>query len=145
MFCSFQVGEGIKRALDAGVCKREDLFITSKLWNTFHASEHVPAACKKSLTDLGLDYLDLYLIHFPISLKYVPFDIRYPPEWIHDPESPEKKMEFAPVPVSATWQAMEKLVETGLVKNIGLSNWNAQGLRDIFSFAKLKPSVLQVS
>jgi len=139
-----EVGEGIKRALDAGVCKREDLFITSKLWNTFHAPEHVSAACKKSLTDLGLDYLDLYLIHFPISLKFVPFDVRYPPEWIHDPESPEKKMEFAPVPVSATWQAMEKLVETGLVKNIGLSNWNAQGLRDIFSYAKLKPSVLQI-
>ena len=139
-----QVGQGIKRAIDAGVCKREDLFVTSKLWNTFHAPEHVVAACKKSLDDLGLDYLDLYLIHFPISLKYVPFDVRYPPEWINDPTRSEKKMEFAPVSVSSTWQAMEGLVEQGLVKNIGLSNWNAQGLRDIFSYAKVKPSVLQV-
>jgi len=139
-----EVGEGIKRAIDAGVCKRKDLFVTSKLWNTFHAPEHVEAACKKSLNDLGLDYLDLYLIHFPISLKYVPFDVRYPPEWIHDPTSDDKKMEFAPVPVSATWSAMENLVKKGLVKNIGLSNWNCQGLRDIFSYATVKPAVLQI-
>ena len=121
------------------------MFVTSKLWNTFHAPEHVAAACQKSLDDLGLDYLDLHLIHFPISLKFVPIEVRYPPEWIYDTSSAEKKMEFAPVPVSATWQAMEELVGRGLVKNIGLSNWNAQGLRDIFSYAKLKPSVLQVS
>ena len=139
-----QVGEGIKRAIDGGVCQRKDLFITSKLWNTFHAPEHVEAACRKSLTDLGLEYLDLYLIHFPISLKYVPFDVRYPPEWIYDPHAMERKMEFAPVPVSATWKAMESLVEKGLVKNIGVSNWNCQGLMDLFSFARIKPSVLQV-
>ena len=121
------------------------MFVTSKLWNTFHAREHVEAACQKSLDDLGLDYLDLYLIHFPISLKYVPFDVRYPPEWIHDPTSTDKKMVFAPVPVSDTWQGMEGLVEKGLARNIGLSNWNAQGLRDIFSYARIKPAVLQVS
>jgi len=139
-----EVGEGIKRAIDGGVCQRKDLFITSKLWNTFHAPEHVEAACRKSLTDLGLEYLDLYLIHFPISLKYVPFDVRYPPEWIYDPHAMERKMEFAPVPVSATWKAMESLVEKGLVKNIGVSNWNCQGLMDLFSFARIKPSVLQI-
>lgn len=139
-----EVGQGIRRAIEAGVCKREDLFVTSKLWNTFHAREHVEAACQKSLDDLGLDYLDLYLIHFPISLKYVPFDVRYPPEWIHDPTSTDKKMVFAPVPVSDTWQGMEGLVEKGLVRNIGLSNWNAQGLRDIFSYARIKPAVLQI-
>ena len=77
------------------------------------------AACQKSLEDLGLDYLDLYFIHFPISLKFVPFDVRYPPEWIYNPSSTEKKMEFASVPVHATWQAMEGLVERGLVRNIG--------------------------
>ena len=82
-----EVGEGIKKAIDAGLVKREDLWVTSKLWNTYHEPQHVIPACKKSLNDLGLDYLDLYLIHFPISLKYVPFDVRYPPEWFHTPEA----------------------------------------------------------
>jgi diketogulonate reductase-like aldo/keto reductase len=89
-------------------------------------------------------HLDLYLIHFPISLKYVPFDVRYPPGWVPDPDISDS-MVFAPVPISQTWKAMEKLVDKGLVRNIGLSNWNSQGLRDIFSFARIKPSVLQVS
>ena len=58
-----------RRAINAGVCTREELFVTSKLWNTYHGAEHVELACKKSLDDLGLDYVDLYLIHFPVALK----------------------------------------------------------------------------
>ena len=139
-----QVGRGIRNSIAAGVCKREELFVTSKLWNTYHHPQHVEAACRKSLEDLGLDYLDLYLIHFPISLKFVPFDVRYPPEWLYDPSAEEKKMEFQPVSVRDTWAAMESLVEKGLVRNIGLSNWNCQGLRDVFSYAKIHPSVLQI-
>ena len=53
----------------------------SKLWNTFHRPEHVEEACRKTLKDLGVDYLDLYIIHFPIAMKYVPIDVKYPPEW----------------------------------------------------------------
>ena len=138
-----KVGEGIAKAIEEGVCSREDMFITSKLWNTYHAPEHVEAACRRSMEDLGVDYLDLYLVHFPISLQFVPFHVRYPPGWLPDPEASET-MEFAAVPISDTWEAMEKLVEKGLVRNIGLSNWNAQGLRDIFSYARIKPAVLQV-
>ena len=63
-----QCGEGIKRAISEGIVKREDVFVTSKLWNVFHAKEHVKMACKRSLEDLNLEYLDLYLIHFPIAL-----------------------------------------------------------------------------
>lgn len=66
-----ETGAGITRALAEGVCKREDLFIVSKLWCCYHRPEHVKAAVKRSLRDLGVDYLDLYLIHYPISTKYV--------------------------------------------------------------------------
>ena len=76
-----ETGEGIKNALYYNLCKREDLFVVSKLWNTFHKPEHVELACRKSMEDLGVDYLDLYLIHFPIAQKFVPIEECYPPEW----------------------------------------------------------------
>ena len=135
------MGRGIRRAIEAGLCRRDELFVTSKLWNTFHAPEHVEAACQRSLDDLGLEYLDLYLIHFPISLAFVPFSEKYPPEWL---APGAEKMEFAKVPVSRTWEAMERLVEGGKVRDIGLSNWNSQGLRDLLSYCKIRPAVLQV-
>ena len=68
-----QVGDGIARAIADGLCSREELWVTSKLWNTYHRPEHVPTACQRSLDDLGLEYFDLYLVHFPIALKYVDF------------------------------------------------------------------------
>ena len=94
-----ETGEGIKKAIDEGVVTRQELFVTSKLWNTYHRKEYVKAACMKTLEDLGLEYLDLYLIHFPISLKFVPFEERYPPEWIHDPKSANPRMEEDLVPI----------------------------------------------
>ena len=98
-----ECGEGIKKAIDEGIVTRKDLWVTSKLWNTYHRKEHVKMACKKTLEDLGLEYLDLYLIHFPISLKFVPFEARYPPEWIHDPKSSDPRMEEDLVPMQETW------------------------------------------
>ena len=77
-----QVGEGLQAAYDAGLCQREDLWLTSKLWNTFHKAEDVREGCVKSLLDLQTDYLDLYLIHFPIALDYVPIETRYPPRLV---------------------------------------------------------------
>jgi len=139
-----QVGQGIQATLKAGDCSREDLWVTSKLWNTYHAPEHVEAACRKSLSDLQLDYLDLYLIHFPISQKYVPFEERYPPGWFSDPEAANPKMEMNPVPIAETWKAMEKLVDDGLVKHIGISNFGTSLIRDLLSTARIRPSVLQV-
>ena len=135
------MGEGIQRAIKAGVCTREELFVTSKLWNTYHAPEHVEAACRKSLEDLGLDYLDLYLIHFPISLAFVPFSERYPPEWV---EPGTQGLRLAKVPVQKTWGAMEALATAGLVRDIGVSNWSSQGLRDLLAFCTVKPAVLQI-
>jgi D-xylose reductase len=139
-----EVGAGLKRVLSDGRCSREDLWVTSKLWNTYHAAEHVRPACERSLKDLGLDHLDLYLIHFPIPQKFVPFEERYPPEWFFDPNAASPKVELAPVPVSETWGAMEKLVEDGLVKNIGVCNFGTSLLRDLSYYARIQPAVLQV-
>lgn len=139
-----QVGQGIKRAIEEGICAREDLWITSKLWNTYHAKEHVQQAIERSLADLQLDYLDLYLIHFPIAQPFVAFDDRYPPEWITDPSAENPKMELAPVPLYQTWQAMEALVEKGLTKEIGVCNYNTGLLNDLMAYAKIKPAMLQV-
>jgi D-xylose reductase len=139
-----QVGKGIQSAIKSGFCNREDLWITSKLWNTYHAAEHVRPALQKSLNDLKLDYLDLYLIHFPIATKFVPFEHRYPPEWFYDPDAEFPKIEIDPVPIRETWEAMEDLVSQGLVKNIGICNFNCSLIRDLLSYAKIRPSVLQV-
>ncbi len=139
-----QVGEGIARALADGLCRREDLWITSKLWNTYHRKEHVQAACERSLTDLGLDYFDLYLIHFPIALQYVDFDQRYPPEWIYDSNAENPCMVLDSVPLSETWVAMEQLVENKLARKIGVCNYTAVLLHDLMSYARIKPAMLQI-
>ena len=139
-----EAGAGIREALAAGVCRREDLWVTSKLWNTYHHPDHVRPACERSLSDLGLDYLDLYLIHFPIALRHVDFATRYPPEWLYDPALPEPRMEIAPVPLAETWRAMERLVEQGLVRRIGVCNYASGLLHDLFSYARIRPVALQI-
>ncbi len=139
-----EAGEGIRQALVAGHCRREDLWVTSKLWNTYHHPDHVRPACERTLSDLGLDYLDLYLVHFPISLRYVDFAERYPPEWFFDPDARRPVMEIAPVPLSDTWGAMEELVEQGLVKRLGVCNYTSGLLHDLFAYARIGPVVLQI-
>lgn len=138
-----EVGAAIKRAISEGICEREHLWITSKLWNTYHRKEHVPLACQKTLDDLGLDYLDLYLVHFPISLQFVPFEERYPPEWTDGPGN-VGQMVIDPVPYRETWEAMEALKASGKVRHIGVSNLRTQSIMDILSYCKVKPEVNQV-
>mmetsp|Transcript_58477 Transcript_58477/g.161773 ORF Transcript_58477/g.161773 Transcript_58477/m.161773 type:complete len:324 (+) Transcript_58477:43-1014(+) len=135
-----EVGKGIAKAIQDGICKREDLFVTSKLWNTYHKPEHVPLACQRSLKDLQLSYLDEYLIHFPISMEFVPFDKKYPPEWTNL----DGKMVLVPQDMCATWKAMESLVDKGLVKTIGVCNFTTQLLRQILGICRIRPSTLQV-
>jgi D-xylose reductase len=139
-----EVGRGIARAIDEGLVTREDLWITSKLWNTYHAPEHVEPAIRRTLSDLGLEYLDLYLIHFPISLRFVPFEERYPPEWLFDPEAESPRMEFEDVPIASTWAAMEGLWEAGLTRDLGVCNMTTGFLRDLLAGALIPPAVLQV-
>lgn len=135
-----QVGRGIKRAISEGLVERKDLFITSKLWNTYHKPEHVLLACQKSLEDLGLEYLDEYLIHFPISMEFVPIEKKYPPEWtnLHG------KMVLVPNDMCATWKAMEDLVDRSLVRRIGVCNFTTLLLRQILSTCRIRPTTLQV-
>ena len=110
---------GITRAIGEGIVTRGDLFITSKLWNTYHRKEHVLLAAKRSLNDLNIQYFDLYLVHFPISMRFVPFEVRYPPSWVFDPTMAHPAIELDRVPFTETWTAMEELSTLGVAKNIG--------------------------
>ncbi|KAG8954938.1 NAD(P)H-dependent D-xylose reductase (XR) [Tulasnella sp. 424] len=129
-----EAGEGLKRAIAEGIVKREEL------WNTFHKREHVKALAKKQLADWGLDYFDLYLIHFPIALEYVDPAHRYPPEWFGD----DGKVYLQNTPIRETWEAMEELVDEGLARDIGVSNFNGGLLIDVLRYAKKPVSALQV-
>lgn len=135
-----QAGEGLRRALQEGIVKREEIFITSKLWNTFHAREHVKGATKMQLEHWGIEYFDLFLIHFPVSLQYVDPSHRYPAEWYGD----DGKVHMERVPMHETWKAMEELVDDGLAKNIGLSNCQGSLILDVLQYAKYEPQVLQI-
>ncbi len=139
-----EAGEGLRRVLAAGAARREDLWVTSKLWNNYHRGEHVRPALERTLADLQLDYLDLYLIHFPVSLRFVPFETRYPPGWTDDPDAEVPRLRPDPVPIQETWEAMQELVRAGLVREIGVCNFGVSLLRDLQSYAEIQPSVLQV-
>ena len=113
----------------------------SKLWNTFHDAERVEPIVKKQLADWGIDYFDLYLIHFPVALEWVDPAVRYPPGWHYD-----GKDEIRPskATILETWTALEALVGKGLAKSIGISNFQAQLIYDLLRSAKIRPATLQV-
>ncbi|KAK4705690.1 hypothetical protein P7C70_g516, partial [Phenoliferia sp. Uapishka_3] len=137
-----ECGDGLKRAISEGIVKREEVYVVSKLWNTFHAKEHVPIGLQRSLSDWGVSYFDLYLIHFPVSLKYVDPSVRYPPEWWDG--TPGGPVTPSNVPVAETWSAMEDAHTAGLAKEIGISNFNGSLLIDLIRGAKIPPSVIQI-
>ncbi|KAK3394433.1 NADP-dependent oxidoreductase domain-containing protein [Podospora didyma] len=137
-----ECGQGVARAIKEGIVKREDLFIVSKLWNTFHDAERVEPVVKKQLADWGVDYFDLYLIHFPIALEYVDPSVRYPPGWHNDEAGTIIKPSKATI--QETWTALEDLVAKGLTKSIGVSNFQSQLLYDLLRYAKIRPATLQI-
>lgn len=120
--------------------KREELFLVSKLWNSFHDQEQVEPICRKQLQDWGIDYFDLYIVHFPISLKFVDPKDRYPPGFTYD----GKNVVPGNATIQETWQAMEKLVEKKMAESIGISNFNGQLIMDLLRYAKIKPATLQI-
>ncbi|KAG7879798.1 hypothetical protein KL905_001292 [Ogataea polymorpha] len=135
-----QIGQGIAKAIEDGLVKREELVIVSKLWNNYHKPENVKKAIRRVLDDLKLDYLDIYYIHFPIAQKFVPFEEKYPPGFYCGPNG----WEFEDVPLAVTWRAMEELVEEGLVKSIGISNFSGALIQDLLRGCKIKPQLLQI-
>ena len=135
-----EVGKGITRAINDKICTRSDLHITSKLWNTYHQSSHVYYAFMKTLQDLNVEYLDLYLIHFPISLEYVPIEDKYPPEWVNL----GGKMNLIKYDISKTWKELEKLYRKKLVKKIGVCNFNSSLLRQLINSSDIPPHAIQI-
>lgn len=131
-----EVGEAL--ALRVGPEKtltREEIFVTSKLWNTKHDPEDVEAACRTTLTDVGISYLDLYLMHWPMAFQRGKELM---------PRREDGSVCYSDTHYRDTWSAMESLVDKGLVKAIGLSNFNARQIDDIFRVARHKPVVNQV-
>jgi len=136
-----QVGQGVARAIKDGLVKREELFLVTKLWNTFHEAERVEPACRKQLEDWGVDYFDLYIMHFPIALEYVDPSVRYPPEWFVDGKSTIRQSRAT---IRETWTAMESLVDQGLVRSLGISNCTCVALLDLLRYARIRPATLQI-
>uniref|UniRef100_A0A2K5LA62 Aldo-keto reductase family 1 member C3 n=1 Tax=Cercocebus atys TaxID=9531 RepID=A0A2K5LA62_CERAT len=124
-----QVGLAIRSKIADGSVKREDIFYTSKLWSTFHRPELVQPALENSLKKAQLDYVDLYLIHTPMSLK--------PGEEL-SPTDENGKLIFDIVDLCTTWEAMEKCKDAGLAKSIGVSNFNRRQLEMILNKPGLK-------
>jgi diketogulonate reductase-like aldo/keto reductase len=129
-----EIGEIFGDMFDATV-KREDVFITSKLWNTEHRAANVEKACKKTLSDLKLKYLDLYLIHWGVA---------FPPENGTEPLDADGNVILDPVSIQETWSAIENLVKKGLVKSIGVCNFTAPMLVDLLTYAKIQPAMNQI-
>ena len=127
-----------------GCVNDPDLWITSKLWNTYHHPDRIEQALERTLTDVGLEYLDLYLIHFPIALAFVPFETRYPPEWTFDPEAVMPVMVPEKVTLADTWRGMEQLKSKGNARHIGVANYNSGLLHDLMNYAEYAPEVLQI-
>jgi len=136
-----EAGEGVSRAIKDGLVKREDLFLVSKLWNTFHEGDKVEPIAKKQLADWGIDYFDLFIVHFPVALKYVDPEVRYPPGWAVDGKD---DVQTSNASIQETWHAMESLVEKGYAKSIGISNFQGSLILDLLRYAKIRPATLQI-
>jgi diketogulonate reductase-like aldo/keto reductase len=131
-----QVGAALKDLFASGTVRREDLFITTKLWNNNHRPERVKPALQASLNRLGLDTLDLYLVHTPFAFQ---------PGDDQDPRDVHGNVIYDNgVTLAETWAAMENLVDEGLVGAIGLSDISAERTREVIDFARIKPAVVEV-
>jgi len=127
-----EIGGALKRIIDEGI-KRQELWVTSKLWNDMHAEDDVRKSCLQTLGDLQLEYLDLYLVHWP-------FPNFHPPNCEVSSRSPNSKP-YIHEHFMKTWRAMEKLVDGGLVKHIGTSNMTIPKLDLLLKDVRIKPVI----
>ncbi len=129
-----EVGEGIDSAIRSGIVKREDLFITSKLWNNSHKKSQVRPAIEGTLNDLGLDYLDLYLMHWPLAFA----------PGVTFAKEKEDFYTYEQAPLSETWEALQDVKISGMAKHIGVSNFNQNKLNEVFEVGGQRPEMNQV-
>lgn len=129
-----EIGQAFADAIKNNEVKREELWITSKLWNNRHKKENIQAAIELTLHDLQLDYLDLYLIHWPVAHKY---DVSYP-------QNGTELVSLNEITLSETWQGMIDLKTKGLTKHIGVSNFSISKINQITEDTGILPEVLQL-
>ncbi|MCB0474621.1 MAG: aldo/keto reductase [Flavobacteriaceae bacterium] len=129
-----EIGQAISDCVANRIVTREELWITSKLWNTAHQKNEVLPALKATLDDLKLEYLDLYLIHWPVALK----------EGAGFPLKASNFYSLEEVPLTETWKGMEDTVKAGLVRHIGVSNFGPEHLQVILKSAEIAPEMNQV-
>ena len=130
-----EVGRALSESFESGVVDRDDVWITSKLWNDAHAPDDVRPALEQTLSDLQLDTIDLYLMHWPVVHK----------PGVQMPDSADGLIALDDLPVAKTWAAMEDLVDDGLARHIGVSNFSIPKLRSLLADAeRYAPEVNQI-
>lgn len=130
------VGDAMQEAFKAGTVQRQELFVTTKLWNTNHRPERVKPAFEASLRRLQLDYIDCYLIHTPFAFQ--------PGDEFHPTDEHGRVIYDSGVTLVETWRALERLMDDGRCRSIGLSDISLEKLREIVAVARIKPAVVQV-